>query len=614
MRTGRLQAGVTLVLAMAAVARAATITVNSTDDTLATDGNCTLREAVLAANSDTAVDGCAAGSGPDVVIVPAGFYRLTGSRDEDGGLTGDLDITDDLELVGAGAASTAITTIPPPDPLCRALCFSFPVDRVLDIDPAGAGISVYISGIGLSGGLANEGGVVRNHGTLVVTDSVIAAGLVLVFANGKLSGGTGGGISSLGPLRIERSVISHNGMYGTFLTVPGVVGGGIRALGSLEVIDSTIAANGAGNGGGISAAGPLTLVRSTVSGNTASTGGGIAADDATLVNSTVSGNIGGGIVAGGTVDLSNVTIAENVGGGVTAGSLVLRNTIVGGNIPADCVVASTAGDAYNIDGDGSCGLSGGDQPRVYPLLGPLADNGGPTFTHALLAGSPAIDRGSPAAPGSGGTACEATDQRGVARPGGPRCDVGAFEGTDTATTPPTCPRLPRGDCQPALGERSRLALKSVTADHSKDKLSWSWIGSAPVTAGDFGDPVGGATSYALCLYDGDGFPRLRVSMAPAGETCGKAPCWKATSSGFLYADPLLHPDGLKKIVLTAGAVAGKARITVKGKGANLGLSLPLAAPVRVQLVHNGGAPTCWDATFSTSSGNHGEIFNARSDP
>src|SRR5262249_15367155 len=155
-----------------------------------------------------------------------------------------------------------------------------------------------------------------------------------------------------------------------------------------------------GIGGGISAAGPVSLVRSTVSGNTASTGGGLAADAATLVNSTISGNTGGGIVAGGTVELSNATITENRGGGVTAGSVVLRNTIVAGNAPADCVIGSTTGDAYNIDGDGSCGLSGSDQPSVVPLLGPLADHGGPTFTHALLAGSPAIDMGNPVMPGS----------------------------------------------------------------------------------------------------------------------------------------------------------------------------------------------------------------------
>src|SRR5262249_26620501 len=79
MRTGRLVASSTLVVALATIARAATITVNSTADTLATDGNCTLREAILAANSDTAVDACAAGSGPDVVVVPAGTYSLAGN-------------------------------------------------------------------------------------------------------------------------------------------------------------------------------------------------------------------------------------------------------------------------------------------------------------------------------------------------------------------------------------------------------------------------------------------------------------------------------------------------------------------------------------------------------
>lgn len=72
---------------------------------------------------------------------------------------------------------------------------------------------------------------------------------------------------------------------------------------------------------------------------------------------------------------------------------------------------------------------------VDPLLGPLQDNGGPTFTHALLAGSPAIDTGNPALLGSGGSACEATDQRGVARPQGSACDIGAYEATFQSVPP-----------------------------------------------------------------------------------------------------------------------------------------------------------------------------------
>jgi CSLREA domain-containing protein len=616
MRTGRLQTGVILVLTMVAVARPATITVNSTADSLATNGNCTLREAILAANSDTAVDGCAAGSGPDVVVLPAGTYALTGEAGEDAGLTGDLDVTDDLELVGAGAETLpgAGTRITPPirisPPPCGPFGCSFAqTDRIFDIDPAGAGISVRLSGISLGtvfleGTTIDEGGAIRNRGTLAVADSMVGSRAVL----------RGGGIFSIGPLRVERSDIRGGASSGA----------GISALGPLEVVDSTIRY---ASGDGIGAAGPVTLMSSTVS---SSTGNGvIVAGSATLVNSTVSGNTGGGVVADGLVELSNVTVTDNHGGGVTAGSIVLRNTIVAGNIPTDCIVGSTTGDAYNIDGDGSCGLSGSDQPATAPLLGPLADNGGPTFTHALLAGSPAIDMGSPAAPGSGGTACEATDQRGVARPDGSRCDVGAFEGvpigttstTTSATTtttlpfPLTCPLLPRGYCQPALGERSKLALKSVAADHARDKLSWSWVGSAPVQVADFADPVGGAADYALCLYDGTGFPRLRPLRAPAGGTCGQAPCWKATSSGFTYTDSLLdHRDGLKKIVLRPGAVAGKAKIMVKGRGGNLGLSLPLTAPVRAQLIHSDGVSTCWDAAFSTSIRNDGEIFSARSDP
>src|SRR5262249_18350039 len=157
---------------------------------------------------------------------------------------------------------------------------------------------------------------------------------------------------------------------------------------------------------------------------------------------------------------------------------------------------------------------------------------------------------SPSAPGSGGTACEATDQRGITRPVGARCDVGAFEGADPTITFTPCSPEPHPDCQPALGGRSKVALESVAAAHGTDRLSWRWVGSAPVPLDDFADPAGGATGYSLCLYDHD---RLRrAERAPAGGTCGNRPCWKATSSGFTYTDPLLDPNGLKKIVLTAG--------------------------------------------------------------
>jgi CSLREA domain-containing protein len=226
-------------------------------------------------------------------------------------------------------------------------------------------------------------------------------------------------------------------------------GGGILigAGAILLLLDSAVVGNSADVAGGIMATGALGMVRSTVSGNVATTaqGGGIGIASgvtATLTNSTVSGNraetirsgLGGGIISQGTLTLDNVTVANNranSGGGIyqnpagqTPTSATIRDTIVAGNTGGDCagtaaVIAAWQGD-HNLDQDGTCGFSAvGDRPGVNPLLGTLADNGGSTNTHALAAGSPAINAGDPAS-------CQVTDQRGVARPGG-GCDIGAFE-------------------------------------------------------------------------------------------------------------------------------------------------------------------------------------------
>jgi hypothetical protein len=453
MRTGRLQVGVSLALAvgLAAVVHGATISVTATADSLAVDGNCTLREAVIAANTDAAVDACPGGSGTDLVVVPAGTYTLTlAGALEDAAATGDLDVTGDLVFSGAGALLTTID--------------GNASDRVLDVDPAGAGLTVRVSGVTLRNGRGEpQGGGVRSRGMLTLADSVVyanrASTVLITFGSAR-----GGGIASEGSLRVERCTIASNVADASGIPRPApAFGGGISAVGPLEVIDSTVADNRAMPTAdafavaGISSAVQLTLVGSTVSGNLAITenGGGLdVSGSATIRNSTISGNrvssssgSGGGIVTrGGTLSFFNTTVADNHPNGITTfapgpvpPTLVFRNTIVADNPLGDCAFfgsITTVGDAYNIDSDGTCGLSGTDQSGVDPRLAPLADNGGPTFTHGLIAGSPAINAGNPAAPGSGGTACEATDQRGVVRPVGPRCDVGAFEGK----VPPPKPR------------------------------------------------------------------------------------------------------------------------------------------------------------------------------
>ncbi len=212
--------------------------------------------------------------------------------------------------------------------------------------------------------------------------------------------------------RVDNVVVTFTGL--TIRGGAGQDGAGIRNDGTLTVVQSTISGNNAGgsDGGGIINRQTLTLRNSTVSGNTVTTGGqggGILNDGVqlTLINSTISHNSapsgsGGGIMrSGGTLTLRNTIVANNTGGqiGGTGGSLVSngRNVVQGGC--TGCAPTDLTGD---------------------PLLGPLQDNGGNSFTRALGVGSPAIDYALAAdAP--------ATDQRGIARPQGPASDVGAFE-------------------------------------------------------------------------------------------------------------------------------------------------------------------------------------------
>ena len=226
-------------------------------------------------------------------------------------------------------------------------------------------------------------------------------------------------------------------------------------------------------GGAIYDSAVLTLTNSTLAGNTSSfVGGGayVLGGQAALTNVTLSGNTarhdGGGLFAQNldlsttaVVTLNNVTVTGNTadldgdstgdGGGIGAndGTLTILNSIIAANfdtpnniglgtIRPDCS-GTFASPQFNLvgQGDGCTGFINGNNGNhvgasgnpLDPLLAALADNGGPTLTHALLAGSPALNAGNPATPGGGGFACAATDQRAVVRPLGPRCDMGAYE-------------------------------------------------------------------------------------------------------------------------------------------------------------------------------------------
>ena len=321
---------------------------------------------------------------------------------------------------------------------------------------------------------ANDGGI-SNDGTLTLVDSTVASNRLPRRHNH--CGVSGGGIfnSATGTLTLVRTTVSNNFVR--------VAGGGIWNLGTVTMTDSTVANNeaegstggGIGNnggsmtitdstvsgnkswlqGGGIFTDATITMTNSTVSGNTSrgADGGGIR-NDGTLriTNSTVSANksntsrSGGGISNGGTLLLTNSTVTANNAGTVGGGGIhnfngvvLMTNTILAGNTAPtgpDCIGLPIRSNDNNLIGnDKDCDFTakptdqvGTEGIPIGPKLGPLQDNGGPTFTHALLPGSPAIDAGNDAK-------APATDQRGVRRPQGAASDIGSFE-VGGLNTPP----------------------------------------------------------------------------------------------------------------------------------------------------------------------------------
>lgn len=446
--------GLALQAATTPPARANTaITVNSLADVIdAGDGQCTLREAVLAANTDTASGSaageCPAGSGVDSILLPAGTLQFAiGGHDENvtpDAAVGDLDISQDLTIIGQG------TTCADPSPTCTIVDANH-LARVFQVQ---ASTQVTITRLGIYGGSDNGygGGGVQNNGTLHLNTVIFVANYSNVIGGGLENIGTaflsrvsfgnnqgysGGALANLGNLTAEnvsmtlgtatRGGCLYNTGPATFTHVhlsqcTASEGAGIYNIDQLSIERATIktslitAGSGSRNGGGIYNAKFLVLTNVTLSANAAQSGGAIY--------SIADYN--------GSTTLSNVTIANNTAVGAGAGlagsgMFTLKNTILANTPPTEnCAVAVTS-QGHNLDSGSSCGLSGGgDVSNTDPLLGPLEYAGARLDTHALLPGSPAIDTGDD-------DGCPATDQRGIARPqdgnddGAAACDIGAYE-------------------------------------------------------------------------------------------------------------------------------------------------------------------------------------------
>lgn len=369
-------------------------------------GTCTLRAAVQEAN---------ALAGADRILLGAGTHALVPTLpDDEAAAVGDLDVTDDLHVVGLGAAVSSI-----------------------------------------AGGDAVRIFQVRHAGSFAIEN--------LSLRDGD-GGASAGGIDSLAgaQIRVTRAEISSS---------QGGNGGAIGLLGgSLVLLQSTLAGNQAGAGGGVFALdADVTIDASTLSGNQAeSLGGGIYVDNGALIgrNATLSGNsagsVGGGIHlwnndGSASVNLTHVTLAGNsavlAGGGLAtqaaaAGSVQIGASVFAASSPAGCSLqpGTLVSTGFSVAEDASCALTGvGDQVVPSAGLSALGFFGGPTHTRPPLLGSTAIDRLT--------GACLETDQRGVPRPqdgdsvAGAKCDAGAVEvavdGDGDLTPDPidNCPEL-----------------------------------------------------------------------------------------------------------------------------------------------------------------------------
>lgn len=331
----------------------------------ACDADCSLREAILAAN---------AADGPDFIVLNPGIYQLfLAGPGEDLGATDDLDVRDDLAIVGRDASSTVIN--------------ANQVGRAIDVLP---GVRLEIVGLAVTGGAVTlaPGGGIRVAGELSLTRGVVEENVAF-----NASGGGIAGVGEASVLRLDQSTVLDNESM--------EAGGGIYVEGTIQMVNSTLTDNRTGAAGG---------------------GGLYATDDA------------GGTVSNSTIAFNSAT---GKGGGVFVASVpfisfdhpVFENTIIAANTAAsdrDCSgAANSAG--HNLLGDGTgClaftqpgDLKGTTAAPLDPKLLPLNATGGPTPVHRPNTGSPAINNGAD---------CEPVDQRGAER-AAVGCEIGSVEVT-----------------------------------------------------------------------------------------------------------------------------------------------------------------------------------------
>ncbi len=475
---------------------------------------------------------------------------------------------------------------------------------------------------------SDNGGGIYNLGALTISNST--------FSGNRTAIGSGGGIYNFGALTISNSTFSGN-------TASSGGGGGIYNAGTVMIQHSIFSGNSAPAGGGLFNGRTVMIQNSTFSGNTASRGdgGGIlnvwAAASLSVINSTFSGNTataaGGGGIANynnATATTMNSTFSANSatnGGGVyvESGTVSVLNTIIT-NSPSggDCrgtVSGSSINNLLQQTGSDACGLTNGvNIIGGNPLLSPLGSYGGPTQTFALLPGSPAIDAGDNAT-------CAALpvgnlDQRGISRPQGSACDIGAFEsqgftfGVPTGTPQSTVINTAFATqlsvpVTSAFGEPVDGGIVTFTAPSSGASVTFAPTTNATITSGaaslavTANGTVGGPYSVTTASNGVSGTPAFSLTNTLIPSTTTVTSSTNPSVFGQSVTFTATVTTGATGTVdFTEGALIRCSASPIAGTTATCNVSSLSVGTHAITATYNG------DANYAVSSGTMNQVVNA----